>query len=145
MTNQKKGVLEKRDFRTSLNYQYSDDSTFQPEQMTRLPHFFANRESAEVAKGSAQQSWCEQRARLPPSDGNRESVGYAEDSHHSTDQLEQRVRLPHLHANRSGIDFAEGSNQRGRPPVQYRELLTAAQKHLGPTHQCGGTRLNIHS
>ena len=38
---------------------------------------------------------------FPPSDGTRESVGYVEGSHHSTDQLEQRARLPHFHANRS--------------------------------------------
>ena len=86
--------------------------------------------SAEVAEGSVQQAWCEQRARLPPSDGNRESVGYAEDSHHSTDQLEQRVRLPHFHANRSSIDLAEGSNQKGRPPVQYSEIPIAIQTQL---------------
>ena len=97
--------------------------------------------SAEVAEGSVQQAWCEQRARLPPSDGNRESVGYAEDSHHSTDQLEQRVRLPHFHANRSSIDLAEGSNQKGRPPVQHREIPTAVQTQLGPTHQHGGDPL----
>ena len=47
------------------------------------------------------------------SDGNRESVGYAEDERHSTNQLEQRVRPPHFHKNRSSIDLAEGSNQKG--------------------------------
>ena len=102
VTNQKKGVLDKRDF--------------QPEQRARLPHFFANRDSTEVAEGSVQQAWCEQRARLPPSDGNRDSIGYAEGSHHSTEQLEQRARLPHFHANRYSVDLAEGSNQKGRPP-----------------------------
>ena len=65
-TNQKKGVLDKRDFRKRFHYLYSDDSTFQPEQRARLPHFFANRESAEVSEGSVQQAWCEQRASLPP-------------------------------------------------------------------------------
>ena len=130
MNNQKKGVLDKRDFRKSSDYQYSDDLTFQPEQMARLPHFFANRESAEVAEGSVKQTWCEQRTRLPPSDGTRVSVSYTEDSHHSTDQLEQRTRLPHFHANRSRIDVAEGSNQRGRPTVQYRDLSTAEQTQL---------------
>ena len=104
----------------------------------RLPHFVAHRESAEVAEGSVQQSWCEQRTRLPPSDGNREIVGYAENSHHSTEQLEQGVRLPYFHANRSSIDLAEGSNQKSRPPVQYREIPTAVQTQLGPTHQYGG-------
>ena len=96
----------------------------------RLPHFVAHRESAEVAEGSVQQSWCEQRTRLPPSDVTRMSVSYTEDSHHSTDKLEQRIRLPHFHANRSGIDLAEGSNQRGRPTVQYRDLSTAEQTQL---------------
>ena len=51
--------------RTSLNYQYSDDSTSQPEQRARFPHFFANRDSAGVAEGSLQQATCEQWARLP--------------------------------------------------------------------------------
>ena len=47
-TDQKKGILDKMDFRKSFNYQYSDDSTFHPEQRARLPHLFANRESAEA-------------------------------------------------------------------------------------------------
>ena len=64
MTNQKKRVLEKRDLRMSSDYQYSDDSTVHPEQKASLPHFVANRESAEDAEGSVQQAWCEQRARL---------------------------------------------------------------------------------
>ena len=85
MTNQKKGGPDKRDFRKSSDYQYSDNSTFQPEQRARSPHFFANRESAEVAEGSVRQAWCEQRGRLPPSDGTRKNVDYAEDSQHSTD------------------------------------------------------------
>ena len=125
MTNQKKGILDKRDFRKSSEYQYSDDSTFQPEQRASLPRFFA-----EVAVGSVQQALCDQRARLPPSDGTRESVGYAQDSHHSTDQFEQRASLPHFYANRSSIDLAEGSNQKGRLPVQYREIPTAKQTQL---------------
>ena len=64
----------------------------------------------------------------PPTEA--ESVGYAEDAHHSTDQREQRARLPHFHANRSSIDLAEGSNQKGRPPVQYGEIPTAEQMQL---------------
>ena len=135
MNNQKKGVLDKRDFRKSLNYQYGDDSTFQPEQRARLPHFHANRDSTEVAEGSVQQAWCEQRARLPPVDGNRDSAGYEEDSYHSTYQFEQRARLPHFYANRSSIDLAGGSNQKGRPPVQYSRISTAVKAQLGPTHQ----------
>ena len=130
MTDQKKGLIEKRDFRKSSDYHYSDDSTFQPEQKASLPHFFSNRESDEDAEGSVQQAWCEQRARLPPFDGTRESVGYVEDSHHSTDQFDQRARLPHFHANQSSIDLAEGSNQKGRPPLQCREIPTAVQTQL---------------
>ena len=68
------------------------------------------------------QAWREQRARLTPSDGNRVRVGYPANSHHSTNQLEQGRRLPHFHANRSRIVLAESSNQKGRPPVQYREI-----------------------
>ena len=75
MTHQKKGVLDKRDFRKSFNYLCSDDSTFQPEQRARLPNFFANRVSAEVAEGSVQQAWCEQRARYPlPTETDRVSA-----------------------------------------------------------------------
>ena len=85
MTNKKKGVLDKLDFRKSSDYKYSDDSTFQPEQRPRVPHFVANRDSADVAEGSVQQVWCKQGARLPRSDGNRDSVGSAEDSHHIAD------------------------------------------------------------
>ena len=85
--NQKKGILDKRDT--------------QPEQRARFPHFFANGDGTEVAEGSVQQAWCEQRARLPPSDGNRDCcTDNAEDSHPSTDQLKQRARLPRFHANR---------------------------------------------
>ena len=73
----------------------------------------------------------------PLSDGTRESVGYAEDSHHRTDQLAHRARLPHFHANRSSIDLAEYSNQRGRVPVQYGEISKAVQTQLGPTQQNG--------
>ena len=120
----------KENFRKSSDYQYSDDSTFQPDQRARLPHFFANRQSAEVVEGSVQQAWCEQRARLPPSDGTRESVGYAEDSHYSTEQLEQRARLPHFHVSRSSIDLAEGSNQNSRSPFRHREISTAEQTQL---------------
>ena len=47
-------------------------------------------------EGSVQQAWCEQRAKFPPSDGTRESVGYAGDSNYGTEQLEQRARLPHF-------------------------------------------------
>ena len=65
MTNKQKGVLDYRDFRKSLNYQYSDASTFQPEQRAGLPYLFENRENVEVAAGSVQQAWCEQRARYP--------------------------------------------------------------------------------
>ena len=69
VTNQKKGVLDKRDEEKSLTYQYSDDSTYKSEQrVCRFPHFLSNRETTEVAEGSAQQAWCEQRAcRFPPS------------------------------------------------------------------------------
>lgn len=130
MTNLKNGVLYKRDLRKSSDYQYSDDSTFQPERRAILLYFLANRERAKVAEGSVQQAWCEQRARVPPSDGTRESVGYAKDSHHSTDQLEQRPRLPYVHAKRSNIDVAEGSNRKVRPTVQYREIPTAEQTQL---------------
>ena len=63
----------------------------------------------------------------PPSDGTRESLGYAEDSHHGTYQLEQRARLPHFHASRSSIDLAEGLNQKGRSPFRHREIPTAEQ------------------
>ena len=56
-----------------------------------------------------------------------ETASYTKNSHHSTDQLEHRVRLPHFHANRTTIDLAEGSNQKGRPPVQYREIPKAMQ------------------
>ena len=75
MTNQQKGVLDKRDFRKSFNYLCSDDATFQPEQRARLPNFFANRVSAEVAEGSVQQAWCERRARYPlPTETDRVSA-----------------------------------------------------------------------
>ena len=48
---------------------------------------------------------------------------------HSTAQapLEQRAKIPHFHANRYSVDTAEGSNQKGRPPIQYTEIPTAAQ------------------
>ena len=78
-------------------------------------------------EGSVQQAWCEQRAKFPPSDGTRESVGYAGDSNYGTEQLEQRARLPHFNVSRRTIDFPEGSNQEGRPRVQYREIPTAEQ------------------
>ena len=69
MTNQQKGVLDKRDFRKSFNYLYGYDSTFQPVQRARL------RESAEVAGGSVQQAWCEQRGRCPlPTETDRMSA-----------------------------------------------------------------------
>ena len=80
MTDQKKGLIEKRDFRKSSDYHYSDDSTFQPEQKASLPHFFSNRESDEDAEGSVQQAWCEQRARLPHFFANRENAKVAEGS-----------------------------------------------------------------
>ena len=72
--------------------------------------------------------WVE--GQISPSDRNRESVGYAEDSHHSTEQLEQRARLPHFDVSRSSINLAEGSSQKGCPPIQYREIPTAAQTQL---------------
>ena len=50
MTNQKKGVLYKRDFKKSSDYQNSHDSTFQPKRRPRLPHYLAGQESAEFRK-----------------------------------------------------------------------------------------------
>ena len=44
------------------------------------------------------------------------TIGDAEGSYYSTEQLEQRARIPHLHANRYRVDTAEDSNQKGRPP-----------------------------
>ena len=35
--------------------------------------------------------------------------------------------MPHFHANRYHVDTAEGSNQKGRPPIQYKEIPPAAQ------------------
>ena len=73
---QKKGLLDERDL--------------QPEQRATLPPFFANRASTEVVEGTVQKAWCEQRARIPFSDRNRDSIGDAGGSHYSTEQLEQR-------------------------------------------------------
>ena len=93
---------------------------------SRLP---SNRDISEVAEGSAQQSWCEQRVCIyAPSVENRGSVGFAEDSHHSPNQLEQRARLPHFHADRSRIVLAKGSNQKGRSPIQYNRIPTVVQR-----------------
>ena len=69
-------------------------------------------------------------ARLPRSDRTRGSIGYGEDSHHSTEQLEQRARLPHFYANRYSVETAEGLNQEGRTPILYTEIPTAAQTSL---------------
>ena len=125
MTNQKKRVLGNRDEGKSLTYQYSDDSTYTSKQrVCRFSHLLSNRET-EVAEGSAQQAWCEQRVcRLPPSVENRDSVGFTNDSHHSANQLEQRASLPHFHAGRSRIVHVEGSNQKGRSPIQYSRIPT---------------------
>ena len=57
-----------RDVRTSATTQkvgVHDTGYPQPEQRARLPHFFANRDSTEVAESSVRQAWCEKRARLP--------------------------------------------------------------------------------
>ena len=129
MANPKKGVLEKRD---SSRVQITSIVMTRPFSLNRgdvYRTYLGNRESAEVAESSLRQSLCENRARLPPSYGNRESVGYAEN------QFEQTASLPHFHANPSSIDLAEELNQEGRPPVQCRELSTAEQTQ--PMNQMG--------
>ena len=139
VTNEKKGVLDKRDEGRSSTYQYSNDSTYEPEQrVCRFPHMLPNRET-EVAEGSAQQAWGEQKVcRFPPSVENLDSVGFTEDSHHNVNQLEQSARLPHVHAYRSRIVHAERSNQTGRSPILFSRIPTAVQKMpLGTPHQYG--------
>ena len=114
---QKKGVLDKEELL--------------PELRAKLPNLFTNRGGAAAAKCLVQQMWCEQRARLPSSDRERASIGDAEGSPHSTDQLEKRDKSIDLEANRYSIDTAEGSKQASRPPIMYTEIPTAAQtSHL---------------
>ena len=50
VTNQKKGVLDKRNKGKTLTHQYSDDSTNKSEQRVyRFSHFLSNRETTKVA------------------------------------------------------------------------------------------------
>ena len=121
--------------RKSFNYQYSDDSTFQPEQRARLPHLFANRESVEVAEGSVQQAWCEQRARyLLPTEP--EKVSATRKAH-----ITAHIRLSRgpdypTFTRIEAVSISEKVRiRKARPPVQYRKIPTAGQTQLGPTHQ----------
>ena len=137
----KKGVHDKMDEGKSLSHQYSDDSTYTSEKrVCRFLHLPSNRDITEVAEGSAQQAWCEPGVcRFPPSVENRGSVGFAEASHHSPNQLEKRARLPHFHADRSKIVLAEGSNEKGHSPIQYNRIPTVVKKiQSDPPHQYGG-------
>ena len=58
---------------------------------------------------------------------NPGSIGDAEGSHYSTEQLDQKARLPHFHANRYSVDTPKGPNPKGRPAIQYTEIPPAAQ------------------
>ena len=67
---QKKGVLDKRDF--SLNRGPDHPTSLRIGSIPRL------------RKVQVQQAWCEQRAKIPTSDRNLDSIGHAEGSHYST-------------------------------------------------------------
>ena len=110
---QKKGVLDKRDF--SLNRGPDYPTSLRIGTVPRLRKVQYSRLGVSKVPD------------YPPFDRDRDSIGDAESSHHSTEQLEQRTRLPHFHANRYCVDIAKGSNQEGRPPIQYAEVPTAAQ------------------
>ena len=135
MANQKKGALDKMNFRKSVTKLYSDDSTFQPERRARLPHFFANREGAEVAEGSVHQAWYEQRARYPlPTQTERVS---ATRKAHITAQISmsREPDCPSFTRIEAISMLHKAQNKRACPPVQYRELPTAVLTQLGPTRQ----------
>ena len=118
--------------RKSFNYLYSDDSTFQPEQRIRLPNVFANRKSAEVAEGSVQQAWCEQRARYPlPTETER--VSATQKAHITTHISLSRGPDYPTFTRIEAVSIAQKAQiRRARPPVQYREIPTAVLTQLGP-------------
>ena len=135
VTNQKKGVLDKRDEGKSLTCQYNDDSIFKSEQRCRFPQTCCR-----IGKPRSQKI---QHSRLGVSRGsadfpleNRDSVGFSEDSHQSANQLEQRASLPHFHADRIKIVHAESSNQKGRSPIQCSKIPTQKMP-MGTPHQYG--------